>query len=159
MTHSPPLRGKGILLCCLLIAVLSGCASLSPSRHEGTARIEIASPGIGGGLELFPSLVTIAPGEKVSWHNQTTYDLQINIDPDESSEKRPAFISHNATVETVFAEPGTYSYTLFFSSAKTFGQATGKIVVEDPNRRPAPSDRDRERPPQERIPDSEPYIL
>lgn len=158
MTRGPLLSGKRALLGGLALWAIVGCASLSSNPPGEAAQIQIAPSDLGTGLEVHPPVVRIAPGGKVSWTNQTTYDLQINFEPS-PSEKSPAFISQNSSAEMVFDEAGTYSYTLFYSSTKTFGKVTGKIIVQDPNRSPSPFDDEDGQPRRKRIPDSEPQII
>ncbi|GEM_PF-5020480 len=154
----PPGKVKGFLTCALLILLLQGCASLKGDQGP-RAQIQIAS-GSGAGIEVRPSTLKIEPGETVAWNNLTTYELQIQIEPDAPKLDHSSFISPFTTVEKTFDEAGTYSYTLFYSTDRTFGRATGTIVVGNPpperpkRERPQP-----EPPPRQRTPEMDPSII
>ncbi|TAK07641.1 MAG: hypothetical protein EPO39_06140 [Candidatus Manganitrophaceae bacterium] len=163
MIHSirllPRRKVIDLLACSLLIVFLGGCASLKDTRGP-RAQIQISNPFSGSGLELHPPVLKIEPGETVAWSNHTTYDLQIRIEPDTASSDAPFFISPLTTVEKKFEEAGTYSYTLFFSSDKTFGNVTGTIVVGDRSPASPPAEKQRpESPPREKTPETEPFII
>ena len=149
-----PARNTAAFLVCALLIFLGGCASLKTASRP-RAQIQISNGAMGSGLELHPSVLEIEPGERVAWNNLTTYDLQIQIEPDAATSDHSGFISPFTTVEKKFEEAGTYSYTLFFSTDKAFGRVTGTIVVGRPsNKKQQP-----ESPPRERIPDTEPSII
>lgn len=151
-------RKRGFLTSILLLALLTGCASFSvdPDRP---AQIRISNGAMGSGLEINPPVLKIKPGETVSWSNFTTYDLQIQIERASPTSDQPSFISPFTTVETKFEEAGTYRYTVIFSTDKTFGRATGTIVVGDRPPNPPIEKQQPQSPPRERIPDTEPFII
>ncbi len=151
-------RRRGFLTALLLIVLLTGCASLAVDRDHRT-QIQISNGAMGSGLELHPPLLKIEPGETVSWNNLTTYALQIQIEPNSPASDQPPFISPFTTVKRKFEEAGTYAYTLFFSTDKTFGRVTGTIVVGDRPPSPPLEKQQPESPPRERIPDTEPFII
>lgn len=151
-------RRRGFPASFLLIVLLTGCASFTVDRDH-RAQIHISNGEMGTGLEVHPPLLKIEPGETVSWNNLTTYALQIRIESNSPASDQASFISPFTTVEIKFEEAGTYGYTLFFSTDKTFGRVTGTIVVGD---RPpsAPLEKQQpESPPREKIPDTEPFII
>lgn len=148
------LRRKGSFTSILFLILLSGCAALSVDQDH-KAQIRISNGAMGSGLEISPPILKVEPGETVSWNNFTTYDLQIQIESASPTSDRPSFISPFMTVETKFEEAGTYTYTVIFSTDKTFGRVTGTIVVGDP---PSPPHEKRQ-PPRERIPDTAPFII
>ncbi|MFY9271186.1 MAG: hypothetical protein WAO55_15695 [Candidatus Manganitrophaceae bacterium] len=140
----------------LIALAFSGCLSLTVLRDRA-AEISISNSDLGGGIEVDRPVLRILPGEKVVWKNMTTYDLQLNVEPDL---KHPSFISPFSTGEASFNTPGTYSYTLLFSSAKTFGRVTGTIVVENPQPdRPPDENQEPEILPPDQMPETEPFII
>lgn len=152
------LHQSGFLTFLLILFLFAGCASFSVDQNH-RAQIKISDGSMGSGLEVNPPVLKIEPGETVSWNNLTSYDLRIQIEPTSPASDQPSFISPLTTVEAKFEEAGTYSYTLLFSTDKTFGRVTGTIVVGDPRPSPPFEEEQHESPPRERIPDTEPFII
>lgn len=131
--------------------------------------IRIVGSVVGAAIELNPPILRIEPGQKVVWSNHTTYDLQINFEPGDADPGRPSFIPKLSSVPSKFEKAGTYSYTLIYSSSKTFGRVTGTIVVGGESEESAPDKAPREREPeddelrpkfpQEEHPGNEPFII
>jgi hypothetical protein len=134
----------------------TSCASIS--TREATSEIRISREMMGAGLELSPLLLRVEPGQKVT--NQTTYEIQINFESEEPIEEAPSLIQPFSAVRGRFDREGTYSYTLIYSSSKTFGRVTGTIVVGNPRQkeRPLPR-RPKEFLPPEETPDTLPDII
>lgn len=154
-------RRAPFLICLAIgLGVFAGCAS-STVRNQDVAEIRITDTLVGGNLEVSPSLLRIKPGQKVTWANSTNFDIQIQFDSEkvESISERPFLIRSLSTAQGKFEAPGTYSYTLVFSSSKTFGRMTGTILVEDSNPQNKPFQQEAPESSPEETPDHEPYII
>ena len=149
---------KAFYLTILVLVSLTACASI-PSGQT-TPEIRISGSVVGAELEVNPPLLQIQPGQKVIWTNQTMYEIQINFDSDQSTGERPSLIRPLSAVRGQFDQEGTYSYTLVYSSSKTFGRVTGTIVVGNPRQKETPLPRKpREVFPPEEIPGNLPDII
>ncbi|MFQ5780634.1 MAG: hypothetical protein ACE5HN_07595 [Nitrospiria bacterium] len=156
-----------IIISIFFLAAVFACASVpvrNPSALSGVGggggQIRISNAPIGASIEISPQRLKIAPGGRVVWINQTTYDVQINFDPDQTIAGKPSIIPRHSAVRGRFDQIGTFRYTLIFSSSKTFGRVRGTIVVEDPelHRKPPPSQPKEKRAP-EGPPDGMPEII
>jgi plastocyanin len=139
------------------LVFFTACASMS--AREKIPEIQIAGSVVGAEITLNPPLLIIEPGQKVTWTNQTTYEIQINFDSDQTAEDRPSFIRPFSAVRGKFEHEGTYSYTLVYSSSKTFGRVTGTIIVGNPHQEEPLPKRPQDRVPPEKIPDTLPEII
>ena len=148
------MRRRRDLFIFLLLLSGGGCASWQ-GREGVWPEIQISDTSTGGSLELSPPLLTIEPGERVVWINHTTYEIQIEFEPGEKIQERPFFISPFSRAVGRFDREGTYSYTLTFSSSRTFGRVKGSIIVQNkPSEKGTP-----EAPPTEETPDTDAYII
>ncbi len=118
------------------LVLLSACSSfqggaffLSGARPTESP-IRISNTVTGTSITVSPPILHLTPGEGVVWINQTMYDVRINFDSD--AVEGPSVIPRHSTVREKFSEVGHYSYTLLFSSSKTFGKVRGEIVVREP---------------------------
>jgi plastocyanin len=120
----------------VFLFIITGCSSIQgrgDSVHPGngfTERpIRISTAVFGSNIIVSPPILNIAPGEGVVWINQTAHNVRINFGADTVMTERPFVIPRHSTVRERFHKVGTYSYTLLFSSSKTFGKVSGEIVV------------------------------
>ena len=151
-------RLKLFCLTTFILVSFTGCASMS--AREVIPEIRIVEGIEGASIELSPSLLKIEPGQKFTWTNRTTYEIQINFDPDQTAADRPSLIRPFSTVGGKIDQEGTYSYTVVYSSAKTFGKVKGTIVVGNPREKMEPRPKTpKERVPPEEIPDTLPEII
>lgn len=149
---------KVFFLTTFILVSFTACASIS--AREKTPEIQIVGSVVGADITLNPPLLKIEPGQNVTWTNQTTYEIQINFDSDQAAEGRPSLIRPFSAVRGKFDHEGTYSYTLVYSSSKTFGRVTGTIVVGNPQQKEEPlPKRPKDLVPGERIPDILPEII
>jgi plastocyanin len=151
-------RANAFYLTIFVLASFTACASIS--TREAAPEIRISPEVMGAGLELNPLLLRVEPGQKVTWTNQTTYEIQINFESDPPVEGHPSLIRPFSAVGGSFDREGTYSYTLVYSSSETFGRVTGTIVVGNPRQkeRSLPR-RPKEFLPPEETPDTLPDII
>lgn len=153
--------GKNAALCLSLFVFISlaACASISAPR-EALPEIMISGSVIGAEIQVNPPLLKVDPGQKVVWTNRTNYEIQINFESDSSSGDRPSLIHPFSAVRGTFDREGTYSYTLVYTSSKTFGKVTGTIVVGNPTEREKPlPKRQKEVLPPEETPGRLPEII
>jgi plastocyanin len=137
----------------LIFVSLAACASM-PAR-EAAQEIMISGSVEGAEIQLNPPLLRIDPGQKVIWTNRTDYEIQINLESDSSSGDRLSLIRPFSAVRGTFDREGTYSYTLVYTSSKTFGKVTGTIIVGNPPHRERPLPRK----PKEALPEETPGML
>lgn len=139
---------RAFFLTMFVLASFTACASMS--AREATPEIRISGSVVGADIQLSPPLLRVQPGQNVTWTNHTNYEIQINFESDQAGE-RPSLIRPFSAVRGKFDQEGTYSYTLVYSSSKTFGRVTGTIVVGNPPQR----ERSPQRKPKEVLPPEE----
>ncbi len=144
------------LVICILVSFTS-CASMS--AREAASEIRISGSVVGADIQVSPPLLRVEPGQNVTWTNNTNYEIQINFESDQTDE-RPSLLRPFSAVRGKFEQEGTYSYTLVYSSSKTFGRVTGTIVVGNPPQRErSPQRRPKEVLPPEETPGTLPEII
>jgi hypothetical protein len=139
----------------LLLLLISGCVSI---RHEEGPRqepvISIFNAGEGG-ISARPVDLTVSPGQGVVFSNHSDYDISLNLDFGNGETESIGIIPPLSSNRVDLEKPGEVRYILHFSSARNFGEISGKLTIEEgqrekeqsPDRAPAPS------------PSSEPVII
>lgn len=127
-----PMIGKSAAFYWAFIVFISLNACASMSARESTPEVMISGSVVGADIQLNPPVLKVEPGQKVVWTNRTNYEIQINFESDPSSGDRPSLILPFSAVRGQFDREGTYSYTLVYTSSKTFGRVSGTIVVGNP---------------------------
>ena len=131
---SAPGKIAAFYLSLFVFVSLAACASMSAPR-EAVPEIMISGSAIGAEIQVSPPLLKVDPGQKVVWTNRTNYEILINFESESSGGDRPSLIRPFSAVRGTFDREGTYSYTLVYTSSKTFGKITGTIVVGNPPER------------------------
>jgi hypothetical protein len=124
------LRGKRALLAFFLIqTLLIGCRSLAPSGEAGAEPV-ISIFDSEDGIVARPADLRLDVGSGVVFMNHTKYDLTLAFDFGEGTARVvQRILPFSSSTRIAAAKPGEIHYTLYFTSAKNFGQTSGIVTV------------------------------
>jgi hypothetical protein len=124
------LRGTTALLAFFLFqTLLNGCRSLAPAGEAGEEPVISIYNGEDG-IVTRPADLRIDVGSGVVFMNHTNYDLTLAFDFGEGTARVvQRILPFSSSTRIAAVQPGEIHYTLYFTSAKNFGQTSGVVTV------------------------------
>ncbi|HET6371447.1 MAG TPA: hypothetical protein VFG95_09635 [Nitrospiria bacterium] len=124
------MRGTTALIAFFFIQTfLVGCRSLAPEGEAGAEPV-ISIYNSENGIVTRPADLRLDVGSGVVFMNHTTYDLTLAFDFGKGTARVvQRILPFSSSTRIAAVQPGEIHYTLYFTSAKNFGQTSGIVTV------------------------------
>ncbi|WP_353929079.1 plastocyanin [Okeanomitos corallinicola TIOX110] len=117
---------KRLTLTVLTVLLVVGTfAIFTPTASADTVEIKMGADN--GMLAFQPKEVTIAAGDTVKWVNNKLAPHNVVVQAHEELSHKKLLMAPNASIESTFTEPGTYTY---WCEPHRGAGMVGKVIVQ-----------------------------